>query len=181
MRYFNIKTKEYPLSELDIKQRNPNISFPEDFSNIPEDYVVVNYFSSPAFNPLTEYPEEATPVEIQGEWFQSWVIKSLSEEIVQRNILQKAQELQAEIVNQTQERLDSFARTRNYDGILSACTYATSNIPKFAAEGQSAVNLRDATWAALYQILEEVQAGQREAPAGFSDIEPLLPPLGWPV
>lgn len=43
--------------------------------------------------------------------------------------------LQAQVVQSTQQRLDDFARTRNYDGILSACTYATSTVPKFAAEG----------------------------------------------
>ena len=36
--------------------------------------------------------------------------------------------LQAMVVQATQERLDDFARTRNYDGILSACTYATQQI-----------------------------------------------------
>ena len=44
-----------------------------------------------------------------------------------------------------QVRLDDFARTRNYDGILSAATYATSTVSKFAAEGQCAVALRDAS------------------------------------
>ena len=34
------------------------------------------------------------------------------------------EEIQAEIVAAAQQRLDDFARTRNYDGILSACTYA---------------------------------------------------------
>ena len=88
--------------------------------------------------------------------------------------------LQAMVVQATQERLDDFARTRNYDGILSACTYATSTVPKFAAEGQYAVQARDATWAALYALLAEVQAGTRPAPASFDDVQPLLPVLEWP-
>lgn len=79
-----------------------------------------------------------------------------------------------------QERLDAFARTRNYDGILSACTYATSSVPKFATEGQYAVQARDATWAALYVLLAEVQSGTRPAPASFADVQPLLPVLEWP-
>ncbi|MDD2711281.1 MAG: hypothetical protein PHU77_00035 [Simplicispira sp.] len=89
--------------------------------------------------------------------------------------------LQEQVVAATQTRLDDFARTRNYDGILSACTYATSTVPKFAAEGQYAVQARDATWAALYGLLEEVQAGTRPVPAGFGDVEPLLPAMEWPV
>ena len=135
----------------------------------------------PAYDPITHGVRAADPVLINGKWTQQWEVYPLPAEEVMVNQAAAAKALQDSIVAATQERLDSFARTRNYDGILSACTYATSNIPKFSAEGQSAVNLRDATWAALYQILEEVQAGQREAPTGFSDIEPLLPPLDWPV
>ena len=85
------------------------------------------------------------------------------------------------VVQATQQRLDTFARTRGYDGILSACTYATSTVSKFAAEGQAAVNMRDATWARLYALLDEVQAGTRPVPAGFADIEPELPALEWPA
>lgn len=85
------------------------------------------------------------------------------------------------VVQAAQQRLDTFARTRGYDGVLSACTYATSTVPKFAAEGQAAVNMRDATWARLYELLDEVQAGTRPVPAGFADIEPELPALEWPT
>jgi hypothetical protein len=91
------------------------------------------------------------------------------------------EQLQAEIVAATQKRLDDFARTRNYDGILSACTYATSTVPKFAAEGQYCVTARDATWASLYTILGEVQAGTRPVPSGYEDIEGDLPALVWPA
>lgn len=90
-------------------------------------------------------------------------------------------EIQAEVVKKTQERLDNFARTRNYDGILSACTYATSTVPKFQVEGQYCVVARDATWTKLYEILAEVQSGTRPLPSGYSDIESELPALVWPV
>lgn len=90
------------------------------------------------------------------------------------------EEIQAAVVLATQERLDAFARTRGYDGILSACTYATSAVPKFAAEGQYAVTARDSTWAALYQFLQLVITGVQPMPSGFSDVEPFLPTLDWP-
>lgn len=85
------------------------------------------------------------------------------------------------IIYAVQSRLDDFARTRNYDGILSAATYATSTIQKFAAEGQYAVRARDATWAKLYQIMDEVTAGTRAAPSGYDAIAPDLPVLAWPL
>lgn len=90
-------------------------------------------------------------------------------------------EVQRIIVADTQKRLDLWAATRNYDGILSACTYATSSVPKFAAEGQAAVNARDVTWSALYAVLADVQSGARPMPSGFEDVEPLLPALEWPL
>lgn len=89
--------------------------------------------------------------------------------------------IKREVVQATQQRLDNFARTRNYDGILSLCTYATSTVPKFQAEGQYGVTARDATWATLYQILAEVEAGTRPVPSGYADIEPDLPALAWPA
>jgi hypothetical protein len=104
----------------------------------------------------------------------------LPAEEVEANQAAAAQALQQSIVDATQQRLDDFARTRNYDGILSACTYTTSAIPKFAAEGQYAVQARDATWAALYQFMADVQTGAQPVPSGFEDVEPLLPELEWP-
>lgn len=80
-----------------------------------------------------------------------------------------------------QQRLDEFARERHYDNILSACTYATSTVAKFKAEGQACVNLRDATWAAAYDILSKVQAGKRPMPTSIADIEADLPALVWPT
>ena len=90
------------------------------------------------------------------------------------------EDIQNEIVNKVQDRLDSFARSKGYDGILSACTYATSNIVKFKVEGQYCVDSRDKTWGALYQILAEVQTGNRPIPSGYEDIEKDLPVLTWP-
>ena len=89
--------------------------------------------------------------------------------------------VQQEIVQAVQLRLDTFAQSQNYDSILSASTYATSAIPRFAQEGQAAVNARDATWATLYTVLGEVQSGKRPMPGGYTDIESELPVLNWPV
>jgi hypothetical protein len=86
----------------------------------------------------------------------------------------------AQYTSMVQARLDDFAHTRGYDGILSACTYATSTVPKFAAEGQYCVQARDVTWAKCYDVLQEVRSGQQPMPT-WQDLEAELPPLGWPV
>ena len=87
--------------------------------------------------------------------------------------------LMAEYTNAVQKRLDDFARTRGYDNILSATTYATSTNPKFAVEGQYAVAARDATWAKCYEVLAAVEAGSRPMPT-LDELLAELPTLTWP-
>ena len=84
----------------------------------------------------------------------------------------------AEVERRAQAALDAFAKTRGYDGIMSACTYAGSVVPRFAAEGQCAVNLRDATWSACYQIMAAVKSGDRTMPT-VDEVISELPQLEW--
>lgn len=171
---------KWPYTASDLFADNPNVYFP-DFSTqtlARFNVAVVVATAVPPYDVINQTAVEGIPTfsAERSRWEQTWQIVSLSDE-------QKAQNLaalQAAIVGETQDRLDTFARTRNYDGILSACTYATSTIPKFKAEGQYCVDARDATWAKLYSLLEEVQAGTRPMPAGFADIEAELPVLTWP-
>ena len=130
----------------------------------------------PLYDPQTEVISEAIPQLLDGYWTQVWVIRNKTAEEIAADIAA----LQQSIADYTQLRLDDFARTRNYDGILSACTYATSTVQQFKAEGQYCVDARDRTWAKLYEIMQEVQAGLRPVPNGYSDIEPELPVLEWP-
>lgn len=78
-----------------------------------------------------------------------------------------------------QQHLDNWARTRNYDGIMSLCTYATSTNSKFAAEGKAGVDARDATWAACYALLAEVEAGKAAMPTSTDALIAQLPILAW--
>lgn len=89
------------------------------------------------------------------------------------------EEQRDEFISAIQLYLDSFAWTRNYDNILSAASYATSKNPRFAAEGQYAVELRDAVWAKGYEILEQVMSGARPLPS-MEEVLAELPKPAWP-
>jgi hypothetical protein len=135
---------------------------------------------APAIDPMTQSVIRDGGELVEGQWQYKWRVDDLSPEQIAENIAAKERKLKASIIDSTQKRLDDFARTRNYDGILSLCTYATSTNPKFQTEGQRGVELRDATWSKLYQILDEVEKGLRPVPSGYQDIAFDLPSLNWP-
>jgi len=79
-----------------------------------------------------------------------------------------------------QSMLDETAKERNYDSILSLCTYATSPTAKFAAEGQAGVAWRDEVWAKGYSILADVEGGNRAIPTA-DELPAELPDFVWPT
>ncbi len=184
MQYINTSTQEYPVLFGWIQAQFPNTTWAA--SNPPAPYMPVAYSNQPAYDPVTQLVTEIAPIQVSGAWKQQWQIvkryptQAEEDAAVAADQVAKDKAIQDAIVDATQVRLDTFAKTRNYDGILSACTYATSAVLKFKTEGQYCVNQRDATWAKLYQMLAEVQAGTRPMPTGYTDIEAELPVLVWP-
>lgn len=89
-------------------------------------------------------------------------------------------EIIAQLSHAVQSHLDRTARERNYDGILSCATYATSTNPQFAAEGLACVGWRDAVWAACYSIMADVLDGIRQVPTE-DELIAALPVMAWPV
>jgi hypothetical protein len=84
------------------------------------------------------------------------------------------------ISNEIQIKLDEFAQSRNYDNIISACSYANSEVTKYQQEGLHCVQIRDAIWNKLYEIFAEVDNGTRPVPLKFEEIESEFPALVWP-
>lgn len=176
------KVIQYPYTLEQLYEDTPGVAFPPHLTAetlAPFDVVIVVATAMPQYDQITQSVIEDGPVFVskRNRWEQQWsVIDASLVEIAQRKTA-----LQAKIVAATQARLDAFASTRGYDGVLSACTYATSAVPKFRAEGQYCVGARDATWAKLYQMLAEVESGTRPMPTGFADVEAELPALVWPA
>lgn len=78
-----------------------------------------------------------------------------------------------------QKALDTKACERNYDGILSLCTYATSTNPIFSAEGQAGLAWRDSAWDICYSLLNQWQAGTIPAPT-IAEVLAAMPVMEWP-
>ena len=161
---------EYPLTYFGPYMTN------EQLANYNIARVVMTGY--PPFDKLEVKPvlDSCEYIQSRDRWETTWKFIPLSYE----EILYETELIRNSIVNCTQSRLDDFARTRNYDGILSACTYATSTVPKFQQEAQYCVEARDSTWATLYAIMAEVQSGNRPMPRSFEELEPELPILEWP-
>ena len=176
------KDGRHYLTERQVKAEKPNTGFPAGFDLTTLGYEQILPVIAPTFDPITQIVRRVDPVRRDdGRLIEAWEVVALDAETVAANQARAKQQLITSVTQATQQRLDDFARQRNYDGILSACTYATSAVPKFAAEGQYCVTARDATWATLYAIMAEIEAGARTMPTGYSSIELDLPPLVWPT
>lgn len=195
--YINTSTNQYPVSEADIRAANPNVSFALPFQ-APDEYAVVFPAPQPSYDPVIRIVRETAPeLTSKGTWEQRWeVVPRFTEYTDDQGVTHTVAEqeaaaiaadqaaknaaLQASVVAATQARLDAFARERGYDDIKSASDYAGCSVQKFSVEGTYCRDARAQTWAKLYDMLAEVQAGTRPMPGSFADVEPELPVLTWP-
>lgn len=76
---------------------------------------------------------------------------------------QQMQLLVEQFTDAVQQHLDSKARSKGYDNIISACSYAAAPNP-FQEESAQFVTWRGNVWAYCYQELAKVQAGTRLVP-----------------
>jgi hypothetical protein len=173
---------EYPYTLTNLKKDFPNVSFPVDVHLTQTNLAIFNVFpvketSKPLVDDFIKIIVEDNPELYNGEWTQKYIVidRTLEDQKEYRD------SVIALIVQDTKHHLDLFAQTRGYDSILSACTYATSNITKFASEGQYCIESRDATWTKLYSIFDEIEASTRPMIHHFTDIKSELPPLVWPT
>jgi len=112
-----------------------------------------------------------------------WLTENGCAEVVPEPYMPTTAEIESQtlaaLTNAVQQHLDSKARERNYDGILSACSYVSSTNIQFAAEAQACVEWRDACWAGCYEVMTAVKLGTREIPTSEELVE-ALPVLEWP-
>jgi hypothetical protein len=196
--YIELATSRYPVSQSQIRSENPQTSYPASFP-VPDGYALVFPAPAPTVpNPVIQIAREVTPVLTgKGNYEQTWEIVDIfsdytdEEGVVHTKAEQEAAAIAAASATKiatfiksvevaTQTRLDDFAKTKGYDGIISACSYATSD-SKYGAEGRYCVSAREATWDALFQLMADVQAGTKPMPGSVEEVMETLPVLEWPV
>lgn len=86
-------------------------------------------------------------------------------------------EIQQEFSSAIQSYLDSKAQELNYDSCLSVCSYVDTGVARFDCEGAAFRQWRSAVWAKGYEILAQVQSGERGIPTTeelFSELPELV-------
>lgn len=94
--YINTQTGIYNISERDIRNLNPNTSFPTPFI-APDEYAVVFPAPQPTHDPITQVVREITPVLTpKGHYEQQWeVVPRFVEYTDENNILHTVAEQEA--------------------------------------------------------------------------------------
>lgn len=106
----------------------------------------------------------ATPIE--GDWIEihydngSIEGKHFHETVA---IPESADAIKKRLTDAVQAHMDNESRRCGYDNIVNACGYAAAVNP-FQAESMSFVSWRGNVWSTCYQIMAEVEGGQRPIP-----------------
>ena len=96
-------------------------------------------------------------IEDKGEYYEVVAIPEPTDE-------EKQARIQKQLTDAVQHVLDSKAQELNYDNCLSVCSYIDTGVARFDAEGKAFRAWRSAVWAKGYEILAQVQAGERAIP-----------------
>lgn len=83
--FINKITKEYPVYENDIVDRNPNTIFPNPFVPTNE-YEKVEPSEKPQYDHSMEKVVENPPIESDGVWVQQWLVVPLTPEEIQETL-----------------------------------------------------------------------------------------------
>ena len=193
--YINTTTLSQ-LSESEIRALYPNTSFPSPFVP-PEEFDLIFPAPQPTHNAVTEMVR-ALPAEltVKGHHEQRWEVvsrftpftdeagvhhsvESQSQAALEQAQKQKMQAFEQEVERAIEKRLNDFALTRGFTDIATACTFVTSGVARYAADGKQAIDARDQTWVTWHALIDEIKAGTRAMPINYAEVEALLPKLEW--
>lgn len=171
----NNECVEFPLSEVQIKDRFPNVSWVAGEFEPPEGYVEVELLEKPAFDALTHKAViQPLPIVANDRWSIGWNVVALT--------AQEQQDQANMVVNQytiaLEEMYDSVAAQKRYDNRLT-CALRAGYPGPFQAEGQAFAVWMDNCNALAYQIMNDVIAGNIAMPTK-EDLISMMPSIQWP-
>ncbi len=86
--------------------------------------------------------------------------------------------LQQKYTKLVQNYMDKAVQAKGYDDVFTCISYVDSTDEIFRREAQAVLAWRDKVWRLCYDILAEVNAGQRAVPSE-SELLAMLPKLEW--
>lgn len=93
--------------------------------------------------------------------------------------VETAEEIQKRLTDGVQNWMDNIVQERNYDNVHTCVgTYLYSPIEKFRLEAEAVRDWVSYVWAKCYEMLAQVEAGERDIPT-LEEVISELPVLVW--
>ena len=93
--------------------------------------------------------------------------------------VETAEEIQKRLTDGVQNWMDNIVQERNYDNVHTCVgTYLYSPIEKFRLEAEAVRDWVSYVWAKCYEMLAQVEAGERDIPT-LEEVIAELPVLVW--
>lgn len=162
MQLYNVENKE--ATEVRVISAPTGIVYPEKLSKeelLALGYAPIEYGEYP--KELGELEKVVTHIDTTSGYSVDYKVEPMA-----------SVELVEAFKEKIQEVLDTAAREKGYDNIVSACSYAGYDNP-FKAEGEAFGKWRAEVWAKGYELLGEIENGSRKLPESFREILDLLP------
>jgi len=77
MNLINLQTLQYPVSIYTVKAANPNTSYPDSPSFVPDGYAAVETTPLPDYDRNTQKVVEMPPAQVLSAWRQAWGVREL--------------------------------------------------------------------------------------------------------
>jgi hypothetical protein len=194
MQYLINQTNELK-SQGEIRKLHTNTSLPRVFdANVCEflDITPVLAVPKPETTELQSAYRNGVTTDGLGNTVEAWGIRDMFSDTEEDGVTttkaeheeaymaKKLEALKLSIESATEKRLEDAAKGRGYKSLDRLLNYTNSTNEKWATEAVYMQGLQTQTWEALLSILAAVNAGTREAPASYEEIEPELPVIDWP-
>jgi hypothetical protein len=159
--------KENPMTPI---AKNPSLEF----------LAGMNVYPVKEANPMATATQKVEKVWTPTLVGSDWVLPHKLVDKTAEDLAADMDVLKLSIEEATEKRLEDAAKGRGYKSLDRLLNYTNSTNEKWATEAIYMQTLQTQTWEALLSILAAVNAGTREAPASYEEIEPELPVIDWP-